>query len=456
VPPDAGADAAPAFVGDPLGSDSTHFRDSQGRAVILRGANARVAGVFDVTLAPLPDGTVRTPLEPIPELTPADCARMAELGWNFLRLPISWSGVEPTQGSYDEAYLLQVDAAIECARTAGLLVLVDFHQDAYSKEIGEDGAPLWAIQPAPEMLLEGPLDDLTARRTSPQVTRAFDSFFAEGDPDGLQAAFIDALAHVASRYAREPAVVGLEIFNEPPIDPDHLYPFTYAAAARVRTLAPDKLVFFEPPVTRNMTDSAPLAPAPFPTAGGVYAPHVYTATSPGFGIDDLEQSIDNARAEAQSWGAPLVIGEFGNGPDAEGQRYVGLEYDLQDRYLASSALWLWKENSQGSWGLFDHDETTGAFSERPLVIATVARPYVQRIAGTPTAMTWDASAGTLSLSFEGGVAAPHVLAVPAPYEVVSVTCDGAPVSPSGSAPRLEVSCGAAPGAHVLLATLHRP
>ena len=95
VPPDAGADAAPAFVGDPLGSDSTHFRDSQGRAVILRGANARVAGVFDVTLAPLPDGTVRTPLEPIPELTPADCARMAELGWNFLRLPISWSGVEP-------------------------------------------------------------------------------------------------------------------------------------------------------------------------------------------------------------------------------------------------------------------------------------------------------------------------------------------------------------------------
>jgi endoglycosylceramidase len=452
VPAPDAAPAAVLFAGDPLGMDQAHFRDAEGRAVILRGVNARVEGVFDVTLEAVPGGPPRTPLETIPELTPADCARMAELGFDFLRLPINWSGVEPSQGSYDEAYLLAVDAAIECSWNAGIYVLVDFHEDAYSKEIGEDGAPLWAIQPAPEMLLEGPLDDLTARRTSLQVLKAFDSFFATGDPGGLQAAFIDALAHVATRYAANPGVVGFEIFNEPPMDPDRLYPFTYAAATRLRSAAPKKLIFFEPPVFRNMTDSSPLAAAPFPTEGGVYAPHVYTGVGAGFTIADLEPSVANARAEADSWHTPLVIGEFGNGPDAEGMRYVGLEYDLQDKYLASSALWLWKEISQGNWGFFDHDEATGAFTERPLVVATVARPYAQRIAGTPTEVRWDAAAGTLSIAFAQTVTAPNVLAIPAPYTISQVTCDGVAVTTSGQPPLVEASCTGT-GLHALVATV---
>lgn len=118
----------------PLASDGVHLRDADGRVALLRGINARVDGVFDVTL----DGG-RIPLESIPVLTQADCHRMRQLGFDLLRLPIQWSGIEPASGSYDDAYLARVDAAIACADAAGMLVVVDLHQDAYSKEIGEDG-----------------------------------------------------------------------------------------------------------------------------------------------------------------------------------------------------------------------------------------------------------------------------------------------------------------------------
>src|SRR5512147_3199528 len=162
-----GGGAAPPKT-SPLWSDGAQLRDADGRIAILRGVNARVDGVFDVTFD---DG--RVPLEPIPALEAADCRRMRELGLDLLRLPINWSGIEPTRGSYDEAYLQRVDAAVRCAGDAGVYVMIDLHQDAYSKEIGEDGAPLWAIEPAPTKLLEGPLTDLDKRRTSGQVLQAF-------------------------------------------------------------------------------------------------------------------------------------------------------------------------------------------------------------------------------------------------------------------------------------------
>src|SRR5690242_5400026 len=109
--------------GAPLDSDGRHLRDAEGRIALLRGVNARVEGVFDVTFD---DG--RVALEEIPPLEAADCARMRQLGFGLLRLPINWSGVEPEQGRIDEAYLARVGEAVECAAAAGLLVLIDLHQ----------------------------------------------------------------------------------------------------------------------------------------------------------------------------------------------------------------------------------------------------------------------------------------------------------------------------------------
>ncbi len=404
----------------PLSSDGTHLRDERGRIALLRGINARVDGVFDVTFT---DG--RTAVEPIPALDDTDCTRMHQLGLDLLRLPINWSALEPAQGMYDDAYLERVDAAVQCAARAGLYVLIDLHQDAYSKEIGEDGAPLWAIQPAPTMLLQGPLTDLTARRTSQQVTAAFDTFFAAGDPSGLQEAATAVLERVARRWADDPAVIGFELFNEPSVGEDLVDAFSTRAAARVRAAAPTKLVMFEPTALRNLLDFVPKAKAPFPVGSSVYSPHIYTYV---FASDqtslmnlnpaDLEASVSGAVDEAKAWHTPLLIGEFGIGPTApNADLWMQTEATVHDRYLASDAFWVWKEDSQGGWGVFDH--TGDTWTERPQVVGWISRPHAARIAGTVVANEYDATTRTLHLETHGG--GQHSIYVP---DGATVTCNG--------------------------------
>ena len=411
----------------PLASDGTHLRDAQGRIALLHGVNARIDGVFD---ASFDDG--RVALEPIPALTTDDCQRMRALGFDFLRLPINWSGIEPTAGTYDAAYLARVDAAVQCAAGAGMVVMIDLHQDAYSKEIGEDGAPLWAIQPAPTTLLQGPLDDLGARRTSAQVTAAFDTFFDRADPAGVRASFLDVLDHVATRWATDPAVIGFELFNEPPVGDSLVTPFSVEAAARVSAIAPTKLVMFEPSATRNLFDFAPKPTEPFPTPNAVYAPHIYTFVFYSDSTqlqtltpDALEPSVQAARAEATAWGTPLVIGEYGIGPtQPNADLWMGVQATLHDRYFASDAFWVWKEESQGAWGVFDF--ANGVWTERPQVVAWISRVHAARIAGTVTANEYDSTTGGLRLETHDTGGVPHSIYLPS--VAATITCNDAPVT----------------------------
>jgi endoglycosylceramidase len=434
----------------PLSSDGAHLRDADGRVAILRGVNARVDGVFDVTFF---DG--RTALEPIPPLTGEDCRRMRQLGFDLLRLPINWSGVEPRDGEIDDGYLSRVDAAVQCAAGAGILTLIDLHQDAYSKEIGEDGAPLWAISPPPTMLREGPLTDLGTRRISSQVTAAFQAFFASGDPTGLQGRFHAMLAHVAARFADDPAVIGFELFNEPVAGDDDLAAFQIAAADAVHRAAPAKLVFFEPPALRNLLDFATRPATPFPVSAAVYSPHIYTfvflpdpkrfeTATPA----DLEPSVLNARMEAQAWRTPLLIGEFGVGPSADPQNEMWMQTQgqLHDRYFASDAFWLWKERSQGSWGLFDYDAASGAWIERPQMVAWVSRVHVARVAGTPTVIESTPLGDALHLEVApgSGTTAPHLIYIPERFAASTrARCDGVevPTVRDPSTGLIAIACG---------------
>lgn len=437
---DAGVDAgSDGGTRDPdrLDVDGRFFRDATGRALILRGINARVEGVFDVTFD---DG--RVPVEEVPELTSADCKRMAELGFNLLRLPINWSGIEPERDVFDEAYLERVDGAIDCARKQGIYVLVDLHQDAYSKEIGEDGAPLWAIVPPPEMLLEGPLtaDELFRRRISPQARAASASFFEKGDPHGLQAEYFEMLEHVAKRYASEPFVVGIDLYNEPVTTDDLLVPFNKRAGEAVRKVAPELLVVFEPDGLWSRNGGSPVTQGPYPHDRSMYAPHLYEA---GIGSEPTREGLlpafEAASKEAKAWGTPWLVGEFGSGPSAaEYAEYLQAHYDLQDEFLVSSALWLWKETTQDSWGLYDHAD--GGWQERPDMVALVSRPHAQRIAGTPKAMRFEGT--RLTFAYEDALDVANLVFIPERFVVQDVTCDGDKVTPKIEGTRVEITCAA--------------
>src|SRR6185503_3918358 len=135
-----------------------------------------------------------------------------------------------------------------------------------------------------------------------------------------------------------------------------------------------------------------------------------------------------AREEATAWKTPLWIGEYGVGPEVDEphDRWMQAQGQLHERYFASNAFWLWKEGSQGGWGLFDHDDALDTWTERPGVIARVSRIHIARVAGTPASIDASAIGDEIRLELADAIDAPHAVYVPERFAAtVHATCDGA-------------------------------
>ena len=427
--------------------------DERRREVTLRGVNARVEGIFDVTFD---DG--RLPLEPIPVFDDGDAATMARFGLNLLRLPISWSALEPARGRFDAAYLDRIAAVVALCRAHGIVVLLDFHQDAFSKEIGEDGAARWVLDlllgPNNYPYLGGPLTDLGARRRAPATLAAFRQFFL--DAGGVQEDLAAAAVVLARRFARQRGVLGYEILNEPlaflvPNGDAALRAFHERVARAIRRVDRRHLIAFEPDAIRNATNQAPVPAAPFPVRGTLYAPHIYTVVFDGHDYAsgdpaELAPSMERAAAEAAGWGAPLLVGEYGIDPNApNANAWITAELDLQDRVRAHSAFWLWEEISQGRWGLFD-GESSEPGGERLGRTTALSRVYARAVPGRVLEHTFDAGANTLRLRYAARGTAPLELFVPARRFPggFALRCDGKAVAaPPG--PVVTLRCGRGPG-----------
>ncbi len=189
---------------DRLRVDGPRIVDESGRTVYLRGVNL---------------GEKSQSAKHVPWQQAEDYHNLGRWGMNAVRMLIFWSAVEPEPGKYDEDYLKGVDRQVAMARDAGLYVMLDMHQDLYGPGIpGGDGAPSWATldDGKPHRTMGGAWS--TAYYASPKLHRAFDNFWDNTpgpDGAGIQDHFALAWAHVARRYANEPAVIGFDILNEP-------------------------------------------------------------------------------------------------------------------------------------------------------------------------------------------------------------------------------------------------
>lgn len=436
-----GESGAPGPAWEPaVRAEGGRLVDAEGRDVLLRGVNARVEGPFDVTFA---DG--RTALEPIPPLVEEDCVFLAStLGANLLRLPLSWSAIEPDEGRFDDAYLARALALSDTCAAHGVFTLLDLHQDAYSKEIGEDGAPLWAIVPPPETLLEGPLTDLGDRRLSPQVLAAFRSLYT--DTDGLHAAYATMAAEVARVARGHAGVVGLELQNEPvPLgNATALDQFHQTVADAVRAAAPEMPLYFEPDSLRNLTDSDPVT-VPFARENAVYAPHLYVDVfEDGWASGDvgaIETSVAAMHDEAARHGASVLMGEFGHDPRSEqGRAYLAAALDTMDTTPTSWAFWVYEEWSQGGWGLYDSDGT-GRGALREEAVALLARPFPAAVPGRIGTVAWHD--GALTYTVEGATAGETVVDWPTALGNPTVTCGSITVPATLDNGRLRFTCDAA-------------
>ena len=214
----------------PQGLLSAHagpfLRDSLGRVVFLHGVNA-VYKYAPFELYPDPGKPW--------DFSATDASEMARLGFDVVRLGITWAGLEPgTAGANDpsictpgeptdpgqfnaavaKAYLAHIAQTVHLLGEHHIYTILDMHQDLYSQIFGGEGAPPWAVCTDGQPVVHPPGRWSNTYRTG-ALGAAFGHFWQNDVTGDLQGEFDRAWATVASYFSTNQWVVGYDPFNEP-------------------------------------------------------------------------------------------------------------------------------------------------------------------------------------------------------------------------------------------------
>ncbi|CAJ2501316.1 Uu.00g041690.m01.CDS01 [Anthostomella pinea] len=130
-----------------------HFQEA-GRTIILRGVNL-ADGKFpyeqpsyhlEFLASEIASECtyVDTPLKL--EDAPHHLHKLRYLGFNVLRVPVVWEALEHSgPGIYDEKYIEHVVKLAQLCNEHGFKVIINPHQDLWSRFAGGSGAPLWTL-----------------------------------------------------------------------------------------------------------------------------------------------------------------------------------------------------------------------------------------------------------------------------------------------------------------------
>ena len=366
------ADVATAALAGPLsplsvradGANGAQIVDATGARVTLRGVNINQLGEYFRRDPTLPA---------VQALTEQDFADIASLGLNVVRLTLSWSLLEPERGHVSQAYLDRIRQALGWARTHGVRVLLDLHQDAWSANvdapartrcragtdpmIGWDGAPAWAT------LTDGtPPCQVTGRDLAPNVSRAFESFYV--DRDGIQAQLVHDWQVLAAEFGDDATVAGYDLINEPnfgespPFASTLLLANYYARSIHAirqgeaqRAGGFRHLVVIEPSILWSGFGIDNLPPREFtPDTQLVFSPHLYNESitaDQDFGVTlvSIERGYALAQAAARQLGMPLWIGEWGYFRSSPlDDPLLRRSADAEDATPMGSTFWVWKQD----------------------------------------------------------------------------------------------------------------
>ncbi|MGW2873023.1 cellulase family glycosylhydrolase [Kitasatospora sp. NPDC001225] len=330
----------------------TALTDAQGRRLLLRGFN----------------------LDKYAEATPADLDSVAAQGFTLVRLPVSWTRLEPRRGRLDPTELHRVQRLLDRADRLGLLVLVDFHQDVYGPAFGggTNGVPVWATRDDGLPFTPDP-DDWFAGYFQPAVQAAFRHLYDDPDLRAWQADFYTRLARELRGHR---SLLGYDLFNEPfgPVDGDPSDPAVLAAAASaleqgrladmyrrliaaVRRADSRAWLFVEPTVLvgQGVPTSLPGFADPRPGAARLgYAPHFYdTAVEGGADWNPADGFVERYTAAITGYPAahrlPVLVGEWGP-PDSRtpgNTELVRRQTAAMDGFAEGWTMWYWCRGNGG-------------------------------------------------------------------------------------------------------------
>jgi endoglycosylceramidase len=310
----------------------------------------------------------------------------------------------------------------------GIVSLLDFHQDLYNEKFQGEGAPAWAVQDGG--LLNPSLGFPGNYFANPALLHAFDQFWANAPgPDGvgLQDHLAAAWAHVAARFAADPNVSGYEVLNEPwpgtlwatclvpligcPLFDSTLTAFYRRVVPAIRASDPAKTVWFEPAALFN--EGIPTNLGTVADAHTGFAFHDYCGTEAELGSnllcgpqDDL--TFSNAKSYSTAHNIPQLLTEFGA---TDGLANLSDTVTRADKNRTGWLEWAYTGNditstsSGGQALVYDANQPPTGANVNTAKLKTLAEPYPQVVAGTPT--SWSFSGGTFRLSYStaraGGV-----------------------------------------------------
>lgn len=360
--------------------DGAFFRDAQGAVRLLRGVNA----TGDAKVPPF-----------MPLRNSAQLDALPAWGMNVLRLVFIWEAYEPTQGRYNSVYLDYITRVCNWAHERGLYVIIDFHQDGFARTLlggcGE-GFPFWAVgENIPKSTPDnGSACSLWPARTlfDRDLENAWHAFYA--NENLVRDHFLEMTRRVAAHLRHAPAVIGYDLLNEPMgNESTELLPLYEDEAKAIREQDPQAILFVSPRAAVSMGLQTHL---PMPRFSNMaYAPHYYDTLVVGFKIwvgQLFLSPFDTMLGTAYAWDVPLFLGEFGAPATAWGaSSYMDTLFRRMDEHFVSGAQWTysaaWSPTRKDGW----NGEDFSIVDERGLLRDNFrARPYPQRIAGTPRRM----------------------------------------------------------------------
>ncbi len=349
-----------------------------------------------------------------------DAAFLAANGFNAVRLGVIWAGVEPEPGVIDYDYLASIENTVQILAQHNIVAILDMHQDLYNEEFGGEGAPDWATDGGG---LWNPDAGFPANYfLNPAQNHAWDSFWSNAkapDDVGLLNHYAQMWQAVAEYFKGNPNVAGYEIMNEPwagtnwlgslfgnpYFEGQQLTPFYNQVDAAIRSVDPNKTVFFEP---TTLFGSLPVQThlGSVDDPNSVFSFHSYCITTSlipdlSFGCDlNADAVFANAADYAQEHNIPALLTEFG-----ATNTIPTITASMQ---AANKYLWGWTE-----WAYTGNDITSASPDGQALVLDpsqppvgdnvnfdkldALAQPYPQLISGTPTSLSFND--GVFSFSY---------------------------------------------------------
>lgn len=234
--------------------DGKYLRDQFGRIALPRGLNVSGCCKLPIGTAThnsfLDTKSISFVGRPFPlDTAPRHFERLRTWGVGIIRLLVTWEAVEPNApGVYDRDYLDYLKKVVMLASEYGILVIVDPHQDVWSRFTGGDGAPAWTLElvgfniskfceTGAALTHQDFLDLDNVEAMPPMIwttnynklacATMFTLFFAGNDfapntkiggstvQEFLQSHFINAMTVVAETLVGCPNLVGFDSLNEP-------------------------------------------------------------------------------------------------------------------------------------------------------------------------------------------------------------------------------------------------